>query len=62
MSRKGRDLVTLRRDKDGVLVSFADNPKGSDHYEIEIAFGDQPRVEHDVKAGSRRDTEFSRPL
>ncbi|MFZ0829178.1 MAG: M56 family metallopeptidase [Verrucomicrobiia bacterium] len=40
ISRKGRDLVTLRSDKEGVWVSFADNPNGSDHYEIEIAFGD----------------------
>ncbi len=37
--RKGRDLVTLWAEKDDVLVQFADNPLGSDHYELEISFG-----------------------
>lgn len=37
--RKGRDLVTLWAEKNDVLVQFADNPNGSDRYEIEISFG-----------------------
>jgi len=42
ISRKGRDLVTAWADKDVVWVRFADNPNGSDEYEIEIAFGGSP--------------------
>jgi hypothetical protein len=39
VSRKGRDLATLWAAKDGLRVWFADNPNGSDYYELEIAFG-----------------------
>jgi hypothetical protein len=40
VSRKGRDLATLWAEEDGLWVSFADSPNGSDHYELEIAFGE----------------------
>ncbi|HUD47698.1 MAG TPA: hypothetical protein VMR33_12765 [Candidatus Baltobacteraceae bacterium] len=39
ISRKGRDLATAWGEKDALWVHFADNPNGSDAYEIEIAFG-----------------------
>jgi len=39
VSRKGRDLATLWAEADGLWVSFADSPNGSDQYELEIAFG-----------------------
>jgi hypothetical protein len=39
VSRKGRDLATAWGTKDTLWVHFADNPNGSDKYEIEIAFG-----------------------
>jgi hypothetical protein len=39
VSRKGRDLATAWGAKDTLWVHFADNPNGSDTYEIEIAFG-----------------------
>jgi hypothetical protein len=39
VSRKGRDLATLWAEADGLWVSFADSPNGSDRYELEIAFG-----------------------
>ena len=38
--RRGRDLATLWADDDAVWVTFADNPNGSDTYELEIAFGE----------------------
>jgi hypothetical protein len=41
ISRKGRDLATAWGEKDALWVRFADNPNGSDFYEIEIAFGPQ---------------------
>jgi len=37
--RKGRDLGTMWAEKDGLLISFGDNPGGSDEYELEITFG-----------------------
>ncbi len=37
VGRKGRDLATMRAEKDVLCVWFADNPNGSDWYEIEIA-------------------------
>lgn len=37
--RSGRDLATLWADDEAVWVTFADNPIGSDTYELEIAFG-----------------------
>jgi hypothetical protein len=37
--RRGRDLATLWADNDAVWVTFADNPNGSDAYELEISFG-----------------------
>jgi hypothetical protein len=39
VKRKGRDLATAWGDKDALEVHFADNPNGSDDYEIEILFG-----------------------
>ena len=39
ISRKGRDLATLWGEEGGLWVWFADNPNGSDYYELEIAFG-----------------------
>jgi hypothetical protein len=39
VSRKGRDLATLWAEADALWVWFADNPNGSDYYELEIAFG-----------------------
>ena len=39
VSRKGRDLATMWADKDAVWVWFADNPNGSDSYELNISFG-----------------------
>jgi hypothetical protein len=39
VSRKGRDLATAWGEPDALWVRFADNPNGSDWYEIEIAFG-----------------------
>jgi hypothetical protein len=41
ISRKGRDLATAWGTKDTLWVRFADNPNGSDDYEIEIAFGSE---------------------
>jgi hypothetical protein len=38
VSRKGRDVATVWGDKDALWISFADNPAGSDHYELEISF------------------------
>ena len=40
VSRKGRDLATMWAEESAILVRFADNPNGSDDYEIEIAFGE----------------------
>jgi hypothetical protein len=37
--RQGRDLATMWAEKDALLVSFGDNPGGSDEYELEISFG-----------------------
>lgn len=37
--RSGRDLATLWADNDALWVTFADNPNGPDHYELEISFG-----------------------
>lgn len=39
LHRKGRDLVTLWAEADALWINFADNPNGTDAYEIEIAFG-----------------------
>ena len=39
VSRKGRDLATMWADKDALWVWFADNPNGSDSYELDISFG-----------------------
>jgi hypothetical protein len=41
VSYKGRDLATLWAGKQELSVWFADNPNGSDHYELEISFGQQ---------------------
>jgi hypothetical protein len=44
VSRAGRDLATAWGEKDALWIRFADNPNGSDSYEIEIAFGpEQPQ-------------------
>lgn len=37
--RSGRDLATMRADRDAVWVTFGDNPIGADAYELEIQFG-----------------------
>lgn len=37
--RQGRDVSTMWADKDALWVSFADNPNGSDAYELDISFG-----------------------
>jgi hypothetical protein len=39
VSRKGRDVATLWAEEQALWVWFADNPNGSDRYELEIAFG-----------------------
>ena len=39
IGRKGRDLATLWTDEQVLRVWFADNPNGSDYYELEIGFG-----------------------
>ena len=39
ISRKGRDLATVWAEEQALWVWFADNPNGSDYYELEIAFG-----------------------
>ena len=39
VNRKGRDLATLWAEGQALRVWFADNPNGSDQYELEIAFG-----------------------
>jgi hypothetical protein len=39
IQRKGRDLATMWAEADSLWVRFADNPNGSDAYELEIAFG-----------------------
>ncbi len=38
VNRKGRDLATLWSEKDAVIIHFADNPNGSDYYELDISF------------------------
>jgi hypothetical protein len=37
--RQGRDLATMWADADAIWISFADNPNGSDAYDLEISFG-----------------------
>jgi hypothetical protein len=39
IQRKGRDLATMWTDEDALWITFADNPVGSDAYELEISFG-----------------------
>jgi hypothetical protein len=39
VNRKGRDLATIWAEKDAVRIRFADNPNGSDTYELEMVFG-----------------------
>lgn len=39
VGRKGRDLATMWPDRDALWVWFADNPNGSDSYELDISFG-----------------------
>lgn len=39
VQRKGRDLATMWADADAVWINFADNPNGSDDYELELSFG-----------------------
>ncbi len=39
VQRKGRDLATMWADADAVWINFADNPNGSDEYELELSFG-----------------------
>jgi hypothetical protein len=37
--RAGRDLATMWAERDVLWVWFADNPNGSDHYQLELSFG-----------------------
>jgi hypothetical protein len=37
--RQGRDLAAMWADKDALWISFADNPNGADHYELDVSFG-----------------------
>lgn len=39
VSRTGRDLATAWVEGDALWIHFADNPNGTDAYELEIAFG-----------------------
>jgi hypothetical protein len=39
VQRQGRDVDTMWADDDAVWISFADNPNGSDAYELELSFG-----------------------
>lgn len=39
VGRKGRDLATMWADQDALWIWFADNPNGSDSYELDISFG-----------------------
>jgi hypothetical protein len=39
VGRKGRDVATIWADHNTIWVNFADNPNGSDAYELEISFG-----------------------
>jgi hypothetical protein len=39
VSRKGRDVGTMWADADALWIQFADNPNGTDDYELEISFG-----------------------
>jgi hypothetical protein len=41
VNRKGRDLATAWAEPDALVVRFADNPNGSDDYELEISFGQE---------------------
>src|SRR5262249_9122095 len=44
LSSTGRDFVALRASPDGIILNFADNPMGADHYEATVALpaGPQP--------------------
>jgi hypothetical protein len=39
VGRQGRDVATMWADHDAIWANFADNPNGSDAYELEISFG-----------------------
>lgn len=39
VGRNGRDLATMWSDTSAVYIRFADNPNGTDAYELEISFG-----------------------
>ena len=39
VSRKGRDVVTMWADADALWIQFADNPNGTDDYELDLSFG-----------------------
>lgn len=43
--RSGRDLATLWADGEAAWVTFADNPNGSDTYELEVAFGEKQSLQ-----------------
>jgi len=40
VARSGRDVATAWAENDSLWVQFADNPNGSDYYELEIALGE----------------------
>lgn len=52
VSRKGRDLVALESNQEGIVVHFCDTPNGSDDYEILIRF-DAPEETRWVHRDSR---------
>jgi hypothetical protein len=39
VNRKGHDVATMWAEDDALWVHFADNPNGSDSYELELSFG-----------------------
>ena len=39
--RQGRDLVTMWADRDAIWINFADNPDGTDDYELELSFANK---------------------
>jgi len=39
VNRQGRDVGTMWAEADALWIQFADNPNGSDFYELELSFG-----------------------
>ena len=38
VEQSGRDLMTVRADRDGLIINFVDNPGGAGFYSARIAF------------------------